>query len=143
MVVVFRVGRRVFFLAARSSAAPARDWRRPCFAGFRVDFFFREFDFRLAIFSFPFIWRRASFCLFFERHSLVDDTPIVRGKPPNSMLRILRLDADLPASLGVNSSKSQSRWTKFERDLLELRSCLLYTSPSPRDLSTSRMPSSA
>ena len=25
----------------------------------------------------------------------------------------------------------------------ELRSCLLYTSPSPRDLSTSRMPSSA
>ena len=25
----------------------------------------------------------------------------------------------------------------------EVRSCLLYTSPSPRDLSTSRMPSSA
>ena len=25
----------------------------------------------------------------------------------------------------------------------QLRSCLLYTSPSPRDLSTSRMPSSA
>ena len=25
----------------------------------------------------------------------------------------------------------------------ELRNCLLYTSPSPRDLSTSRMPSSA
>ena len=25
----------------------------------------------------------------------------------------------------------------------EMRSCLLYTSPSPRDLSTSRMPSSA
>ena len=28
-------------------------------------------------------------------------------------------------------------------DLAELRACLLYTSPSPRDLSTSRMPSSA
>ena len=27
--------------------------------------------------------------------------------------------------------------------LIELRDCLLYTSPSPRDLSTSRMPSSA
>ena len=27
--------------------------------------------------------------------------------------------------------------------LLEIRPCLLYTSPSPRDLSTSRMPSSA
>ena len=30
---------------------------------------------------------------------------------------------------------------KTEYDLI--RSCLLYTSPSPRDLSTSRMPSSA
>ena len=30
----------------------------------------------------------------------------------------------------------------FEK-VLELKSCLLYTSPSPRDLSTSRMPSSA
>ena len=28
-------------------------------------------------------------------------------------------------------------------NLNTLRSCLLYTSPSPRDLSTSRMPSSA
>ena len=28
-------------------------------------------------------------------------------------------------------------------EALELFSCLLYTSPSPRDLSTSRMPSSA
>ena len=27
--------------------------------------------------------------------------------------------------------------------LIKLRDCLLYTSPSPRDLSTSRMPSSA
>ena len=27
--------------------------------------------------------------------------------------------------------------------VVDLRSCLLYTSPSPRDLSTSRMPSSA
>ena len=33
---------------------------------------------------------------------------------------------------------------KFRAELLdELYSCLLYTSPSPRDLSTSRMPSSA
>ena len=29
------------------------------------------------------------------------------------------------------------------RDIVTLRTCLLYTSPSPRDLSTSRMPSSA
>ena len=31
----------------------------------------------------------------------------------------------------------------FERALTVPKSCLLYTSPSPRDLSTSRMPSSA
>ena len=31
----------------------------------------------------------------------------------------------------------------FLRQTVEARTCLLYTSPSPRDLSTSRMPSSA
>ena len=31
----------------------------------------------------------------------------------------------------------------FKQIIHELDSCLLYTSPSPRDLSTSRMPSSA
>ena len=31
----------------------------------------------------------------------------------------------------------------FSRRAMKFRSCLLYTSPSPRDLSTSRMPSSA
>jgi len=31
----------------------------------------------------------------------------------------------------------------YERDVDRMASCLLYTSPSPRDLSTSRMPSSA
>ena len=30
-----------------------------------------------------------------------------------------------------------------EMNMNEIASCLLYTSPSPRDLSTSRMPSSA
>ena len=32
---------------------------------------------------------------------------------------------------------------KFLSDGAKLKACLLYTSPSPRDLSTSRMPSSA
>ena len=31
----------------------------------------------------------------------------------------------------------------LKKDLNDLMTCLLYTSPSPRDLSTSRMPSSA
>ena len=35
-------------------------------------------------------------------------------------------------------------WTAEEIDLdTDIKDCLLYTSPSPRDLSTSRMPSSA
>ena len=34
-------------------------------------------------------------------------------------------------------------YPEFQYDLSELEPCLLYTSPSPRDLSTSRMPSSA
>ena len=38
----------------------------------------------------------------------------------------------------------QSTYPPVDSNLLELLSiCLLYTSPSPRDLSTSRMPSSA
>ena len=38
------------------------------------------------------------------------------------------------------------QWIKVERDTATheiFNTCLLYTSPSPRDLSTSRMPSSA
>ena len=38
---------------------------------------------------------------------------------------------------------SRSALVKDERYLDKFDSCLLYTSPSPRDLSTSRMPSSA
>ena len=34
-------------------------------------------------------------------------------------------------------------WPSERRQRARARSCLLYTSPSPRDLSTSRMPSSA
>ena len=37
----------------------------------------------------------------------------------------------------------QLKWRDGRRKYLVVHSCLLYTSPSPRDLSTSRMPSSA
>ena len=42
--------------------------------------------------------------------------------------------------------KSHSAWTGGKQKLLDkgrVSSCLLYTSPSPRDISGSRMPSSA
>ena len=40
---------------------------------------------------------------------------------------------------GLSSSEAEKRLAEFGHNEL----CLLYTSPSPRDLSTSRMPSSA
>ena len=39
--------------------------------------------------------------------------------------------------------KNQARRPKLEDKTAHDETCLLYTSPSPRDLSTSRMPSSA
>ena len=51
-------------------------------------------------------------------------TPINQSRHPLSGIKVLCIDNEL--------------------DILDgMRSCLLYTSPSPRDLSTSRMPSSA
>ena len=50
---------------------------------------------------------------------------------PTSRLQLELLRADLDAGTGPFSFSAQ------------YRCCLLYTSPSPRDLSTSRMPSSA
>ena len=42
--------------------------------------------------------------------------------------------------------EGQSIWTEKKHEVMRIEDiphCLLYTSPSPRDLSTSRMPSSA
>ena len=41
----------------------------------------------------------------------------------------------------VERVRQQEQWLSAPQELIEI--CLLYTSPSPRDLSTSRMPSSA
>ena len=45
----------------------------------------------------------------------------------------------LPNTAGCFNSKEALRTLRLAREI----GCLLYTSPSPRDLSTSRMPSSA
>ena len=42
-----------------------------------------------------------------------------------------------------DSNKAQTRVEQMIAEGAEIIDCLLYTSPSPRDLSTSRMPSSA
>ena len=43
----------------------------------------------------------------------------------------------------ASTKKVVNELSKRKENLLKDKSCLLYTSPSPRDLSTSRMPSSA
>ena len=57
--------------------------------------------------------------------------PIVNQMNPDASVKAL-------ASIEVDLSK-----IKEGQEITVLWSCLLYTSPSPRDLSTSRMPSSA
>ena len=50
--------------------------------------------------------------------------------------------ADSDSEWGIEAAERGTR-TQREFELTKLNVCLLYTSPSPRDLSTSRMPSSA
>ena len=53
-----------------------------------------------------------------------------------------KISCEVPLKIDQNSSESSfdsSKWFSPK----DLRNCLLYTSPSPRDRSVSRMPSSA
>ena len=45
--------------------------------------------------------------------------------------------------IGIKWENFSNYWRTTQLEYTWLRSCLLYTSPSPRDLSSSRMPSSA
>ena len=62
-----------------------------------------------------------------------------------SMLAIFKTNAIyLPMDLGFSTRRFQQIFTRtFDGIVIVAQDCLLYTSPSPRDLSTSRMPSSA
>ena len=61
--------------------------------------------------------------------------PTVMDEVRNLGRRSIGIEADVTKKDEVDAM--------FEKILDEFGSCLLYTSPSPRDLSTSRMPSSA
>ena len=50
---------------------------------------------------------------------------------------------DIYSTIVRNIVEKVGVFTPKARDIEELKSCLLYTSPSPRDSDTSRMPSSA
>ena len=62
---------------------------------------------------------------------------------------LLREIDDVQLRLLIRPSGKRSASKRLERDILrndafdQLRDCLLYTSPSPRDRTRSRMPSSA
>ena len=64
--------------------------------------------------------------------------PIQRLAAPEIRDRVLKdiVQGKKGSSLGITEPSGGS-------DVARLKTCLLYTSPSPRDLSTSRMPSSA
>ena len=69
------------------------------------------------------------------------------GKNPNKIEEINRIGK--VACYGKMNKLKTVKVDLFLKDkkghihLFDLKTCLLYTSPSPRDLSTSRMPSSA
>ena len=67
--------------------------------------------------------------------NLAYTSKIIEKTGPKSIFKTARLGYD-----GKGQEKIDS---KEELDAAWLAACLLYTSPSPRDLSTSRMPSSA
>ena len=52
-------------------------------------------------------------------------------------------NSKLDEELIVRPTSETIIWDSFRKWIQSYRDCLLYTSPSPRDLSTSRMPSSA
>ena len=75
------------------------------------------------------------------------DSVITRLQQQDQSLRLVhRLDRDTSGVLLLaRSAEALRRLSALfaERQINKLYHCLLYTSPSPRDLSTSRMPSSA
>ena len=54
----------------------------------------------------------------------------------------LQLESKLRSNLTTELDKQKQR-ARIAEDIAKSKSCLLYTSPSPRDNRTSRMPSSA
>ena len=66
---------------------------------------------------------------------------VIKTKDTENLISKDMLDLLKPSSVIINTSRGGVLDEDYLFELLE--SCLLYTSPSPRDLTTSRMPSSA
>ena len=71
------------------------------------------------------------------------DTVSVESRGTEIKIRLSEIDApEMGQPFGTNSKKCLSELIR-ENSGLKFKSCLLYTSPSPRDKRQSRMPSSA
>ena len=78
----------------------------------------------------------------------------LKGKPMNNVLKFSALALAAALATGCASSETEARLTAVEDSAARAQAradeaynkaddCLLYTSPSPRDATLSRMPSSA
>ena len=63
-------------------------------------------------------------------------------KEKNHFLTVFEAFFDQSINRPINGISIDSRNIKKNDLFIAIKGCLLYTSPSPRDLSTSRMPSS-
>ena len=71
---------------------------------------------------------------------VIDGTPECESAVRYAARRSELAEKELVVIVAIENQK-ETHWLGVERKIIE--DCLLYTSPSPRDLSTSRMPSSA
>ena len=77
-----------------------------------------------------------------EAHEAIRPTDIIRT--PQSVKKYLSSDQHkLYNLIWSRALSSQMESAKFDRNTITIETCLLYTSPSPRDGLLSRMPSSA
>eukprot|EP00831_Metopus_contortus_P068876 TRINITY_DN6170_c0_g1_i2.p3 TRINITY_DN6170_c0_g1~~TRINITY_DN6170_c0_g1_i2.p3 ORF type:complete len:118 (+),score=20.72 TRINITY_DN6170_c0_g1_i2:124-477(+) len=102
---------------------------------------------------------------YLEKNGVIDKLTNVlvdlyeKSEKPANAVEFMKKSLGAPLDSDIDSLRTRNEELKEKAEALEIRiqelekelevardkqqSCLLYTSPSPRDLSTSRMPSSA
>ena len=118
----------------------------------RLNIKFQENDIRKFLFSTRFIFQNLDRVIFFDNKlELIGDTDTLDLDPRSFSTRLDKIEFEslsdeVKEDENKENNSSQNNETKASfKDLLERynNSCLLYTSPSPRDVEESRMPSSA
>ena len=89
---------------------------------------------------------RADYQAYYETIASAVETALETTEPPDDIIEVLDIkeNPDGSADISFNIGKNNvSQLVGEGIGFLLLKSCLLYTSPSPRDRQKSRMPSSA